>query len=305
MADVTDAPFRQVIAKYGKPDVMWTEFVAADGLVHADEEGKKRLMQDFIYTEAERPIVAQLFTGKSDEMRQAAALVRELGFDGIDINMGCPDRKIEKQGAGASLCKEPERARELIRAAREGVENKIPVSVKIRLGYNTDILEEWLPELLAENPTVVTIHCRTRKEMSKVPARWDRIARAVEIRDELRSDTLIIGNGDVSDVPAAHKRVEETGCDGVMIGRGIFGNPWCFDPESNYGADVSVEQKLRVMVEHTRAFEEILPEKNFAIMKKHYKAYVNDFPGAKELRVALMEAQTAGEVEVLVEEFLA
>ena len=201
MADVTDAPFRRMIAKYsahtrsdgtvGGPDVMWTEFVSADGLVRATEEGKKKLMADLIYSEEERPIVAQLFTSNEEHMEYAARLCNELGFDGIDINMGCPDRSIERQGCGSAMIKNPEKAKAIIEAAKRGA-GDLPVSVKTRLGYNQDQLEEWLPYLLACEPAVITVHARTRKEMSKVPARWERVARAVEIRDALGSATRII-----------------------------------------------------------------------------------------------------------------
>lgn len=299
MADVTDAAFRRVIAKYGKPDATWTEFVSADGLAHAPEEGRKKLLKDLEYSEAERPIVAQFFTSNPDHMRQTAALAKELGFDGLDINMGCPDQGINRQGAGACLIKTPEIARALIRAAKEGA-GGIPVSVKTRLGWNTDELETWLPELLKEEPAVVTVHARTRKEMSKVPARWERVKRAVEIRNELGSRTLIFGNGDARDLAHARELVRETGADGVMLGRAIFGNPWLFSERVP-----AVEEKLRVMVEHTRAFEELLGGwKNFALMKKHYKAYVTGFDGAAELRGKLMDANSAEEVARITEDFL-
>src|SRR3989338_9208809 len=196
MANVTDAAFRRIIAKYGKPDAMFTEFVSADGLM---SEGREKLLVDLMYSESERPIVAQLFSGNPEKMCEAAKLVKKLGFDGLDINMGCPDRSIEKSGAGAALIKNPRLAREIIRAAKEG--SGLPISIKTRLGYNKDTLEEWLPELLAEKPAVVILHARTRKEMSKAPARFERVKRAVEIRDEcqktLAVKTLILGNGDV------------------------------------------------------------------------------------------------------------
>lgn len=299
MADVTDAAFRRIIAKYGKPDMFWTEFVSADGLARAPEEGRKKLLKDLIYTEAERPIVAQFFTSNPDHMKKAAALAQELGFDGVDINMGCPDASVMRQGAGASLMKSPKLAQELILAAKEGAPN-IPVSVKTRVGFNKDELEEWLPELLKAEPYMITVHARTKKEMSKVPARWERVKRAVEIRDELKSKTLILGNGDVKDLADAKVKVSESGADGAMLGRAIFGNPWLFSERVP-----ALEEKLRVCVEHTKAFEEILGDtKSFNLMKKHYKAYVNGFPGAVELRARLMEAKDAREVEALVEEFL-
>ncbi len=320
MADVTDAAFRRVIARYGKPDVIWTEFVSADGLMLG---GREHLMHDLKYTEAERPIVAQFFSARPDMMKKAAELARELGFDGIDINMGCPDKSIEKQGAGAAMIKNPKLAREVIRAAKEGaagrknaagvqIEPDLPVSVKTRVGFNKNELETWLPELLAEEPAVITIHARTRKEMSKVPAHWEDIARAVEIRNAIRrdsdaavanggpslpgADTLIFGNGDALNLDDARKKAAETGADGVMLGRAIFGNPWLFsgrDPQT-----ISVQEKLTVLVEHTKLFEELLGGvKNFAIMKKHFKAYVNGWDGAKEFRMQLMETENASQVE--------
>ncbi len=312
MADVTDAPFRRTIAHHsahlradgteGGADVMWTEFVSADGLMRAPKEGKEKLLADLLYTEAERPIVAQLFSAHPEHMEGAARLIYELGFDGIDINMGCPDRTIEKQGCGAAMIKTPSLAREIICAARRG-SHGLPVSVKTRLGYNKDDLETWLPEILKESPDAVTIHGRTRKEMSKVPARWERIARAVQIRDELGSTARIIGNGDVLSRADAHMKAEATGVDGVMIGRGIFGNPWFFHPEKTIET-ITWAEKLAVMVEHTKLFERTLPHKSFAIMKKHYKAYVQGFPGARELRMRLMDAETAHEVSEVVNSFL-
>jgi len=312
MADVTDAPFRRMIAKYsahsrknktiGGPDVMWTEFVSADGLARATEEGRRKLLADLMYGETERPIVAQLFSSNEEYMESAARLCKELGFDGIDINMGCPDRSIEKQGCGSVMIKNPEKARAIIRAAKRGA-GGIPVSVKTRLGYNQDQLEEWLPELLAEEPAVITVHARTRKEMSKVPARWERVKRAVEIRNEQGSKTLIFGNGDIESIEDAHRKAELSGADGVMLGRAIFGNPWLFSPEKDL-SNVDIKERLSVMIEHTKLFEELLPFKNFAIMKKHYKAYINGFDGAKELRVKLMEASSSKEIEQLSEDFL-
>ena len=298
MADVTDAAFRRVIAKYGRPDVMWTEFVSCDGLCHP--EGREALMIDLFYTEGERPIVAQVFTAHPDKMREAAKIILDLGFDGIDINMGCPDKNVMKQGAGASLMKNPKLAKELVLAAKEGVENKIPVSVKTRIGFNSDELEEWLPMLLEAKPAAITVHARTKKEMSLVPANWDRVKRAVEIARG--SEVLILGNGDVKNLDEAKARVAETGCDGVMIGRGIFGNPWLFDEKKK---EVTTEEKLRVMVEHTKLYEELFKsKKSFELMKKHYKAYVHGFPEAKELRVKLMNCHTAEAVEKVTEEFL-
>jgi nifR3 family TIM-barrel protein len=316
MADVTDASFRRMIAKYsghtrsdgtlGGPDVMWTEFVAADGLMRATPEGKAKLMADLIYCEEERPIVAQLFTSNEEHMEQAARLCLELGFDGIDINMGCPDQSIEKQGCGSAMIKNPDKARAIIRVAKRGAksdEGGIPISVKTRLGYNIDEVEDWIPQLLAEFPAAITIHARTRKDMSKVPARWERVARVVELRNELAPSVRIIGNGDALSLEDAHAKINQTKADGVMLGRAIFGNPWLFHPKKDI-SNVSLEERLLVMVEHTKLFAELLPHKNFAVMKKHYKAYVNGFHGAVELRAQLMEQNTPKEIEAVVHAFL-
>jgi len=298
MADVTDAAFRRVIAKYGKPDVMWTEFVSADGLALAPEEGRKKLLKDLEYSEAERPIVAQFFTSNPENMKKAAELARELGFDGIDINMGCPDKSIEKQGAGAAMIKDPQNALEVIEAARS---SGLPVSVKTRLGFNK-VEFDWIKTLLSLNLPALTIHLRTRKEMSKVAAHWELAREIVELRNEISPETLIIFNGDVKDLSEARLRTEETGCDGVMLGRAIFGNPYLFSNSHELENDIS--KKLNILVEHTKLFEELLPGKNFAIMKKHFKAYVKDFDGAAELRAILMETSNPQEVEKAVDNFL-
>lgn len=323
MADVTDAPFRRMIAKYsrhtradgtdGGPDVFWTEFVAADGLVRATEEGKKKLLADLMYTEEERPIVAQIFSSNPEHMEQAAALCRELGFDGIDINMGCPDRTIEKQGCGSAMIKTPDKAVEIIRATKRGAQH-IPVSVKTRIGYNKNEIDTWIPILLAEHPAVITLHARTRKEMSKVPARWEHVAQAVNLRNQIQGNTwqkenpklqktLIIGNGDMTTLEEGRQNAIKAGADGVMFGRAIFGNPWFFHPEKQI-SKIPTEEKLSVLCEHSRLFEELLPFKNFAVMKKHYKAYVNGFDGARELRAKLMEQNSSEQVQEVVNRFL-
>lgn len=301
LANVTDAAFRRIIAKYSKPqgpDVFYTEFVSADGLVKGNRD---ILIRDLMFTEAERPIVAQFFTSDPGAMQEAAGLAEELGFDGVDINMGCPDRSVEKAGAGAALIKNSAQARIVIEAAQKGAPS-LPISVKTRLGYNIDVLEEWLPALLSAKPAVVTLHARTRTEMSKVPARWERVRRAVEIRNEQKSETLIVGNGDLQDLQDARAKVIESGADGGMLGRAIFGTPWLFSHSQEYA---NVVRRLTIAVEHAMLFEELLGDiKSFSIMKKHFKAYAEGFPGAKELRVRLMETENAAQVRDIIENFL-
>lgn len=325
MADVTDCAFRQIISKYGSPDVFWTEFVSADGLAHP--VAREKLLIDLKYGENEHPIVAQIFGSNPENIKSASSLCEELGFDGVDINMGCPDKSIEKQGAGAGMIKNIEKAKEVIQAAKDGAPN-LPISVKTRIGYNKNEINTWIRMLLEQDIAVLTVHLRTRKEMSNVPAHWELMKDIVNLRNELGKETLIIGNGDVVDTDDGWSKYEETGCDGVMLGRAIFGNPWLFSKEyiaksnlsgaaapANFSARQpakdfsqyipSIKEKLEVMIEHTKLYEEMLGgHKNFAIMKKHYKAYVNGFEGAKELRVRLMEAENAKQIEDTVNDFL-
>ena len=295
MANVTDVAFRRIIVKYGKPDVVWTEFVSADGLM---SPGREVLLRDLEYSESERPIVAQLFTGHADKMREASLLVAKLGFDGIDINMGCPDRAVEKQGGGAAMIKDKKNALAVLESARAG---GLPVSVKTRIGYNKNQIDDWIAFLLEQKLPALTVHLRTRKEMSDVPAHWEWMKDIVALRDKISPDTLIIGNGDVQTVEEARQKVKDTGCDGVMIGRGIFGNPWCFGDKK----EISIEERLGVLAEHTKLFEKLLGDiKSFAIMKKHFKAYVSGWDGAKELRMQLMETNSASEVKDIIVNYL-
>ncbi|MEN9524424.1 MAG: hypothetical protein RL536_493 [Candidatus Parcubacteria bacterium] len=340
MANVTDFVFRSIIAKYGKPDVMWTEFVSADGLC---SQGKGKLLFDLKFSEKERPIVVQLFTGHPDVMRKAAKLCAELGFDGLDINMGCPDRAVEKQGGGADLIRNPENAVEIIRAARRGWEEggqrgkekeqrlknkekrlrdkmergghdegfaRAYVSVKTRIGYNA-VDMDWIRLLLMQKLPALTIHLRTRKEMSDVPAHWELMPEIVKLRNDISPETLIIGNGDVKSLNDGLSKMKKYGNDGVMIGTGIFGTPWLFEKlgrtrVGNLDAKAKTpKERLKIMVEHSKLFEKTFCGKerikNFAVMKKHFKAYVSGWDGAKELRVKLMEgAMNAKEVEEMV-----
>lgn len=301
MADVTDIAFRTLLAQYGKPDVMWTEFVSADGL---NSPGREVLKRDLEFTNIERPIVAQLFTSTPENMKKAAALCRELGFDGIDINMGCPDKSIEKQGAGAAHIKDWKTAQAVIRAAQEGAQD-LPVSVKTRIGYNKIEFMEWLPKILECNIPTLTVHLRTRKEMSLVDAHWELMPEIVKLVRDMTGElsvggTIILGNGDIKSVTEGKQKACDTGANGVMIGRGIFGTPWFFN-EQDFNRGKSIEERLKICIEHTKLYEEKLGDiKSFAIMKKHYKAYVNGFDGAKELRMELMECKNATEVEAVI-----
>lgn len=302
MEDVTDAAFRRLIARKGKPHIMFSEFTSADGLVLAPESGQIHLRRKLLYSEEERPIVAQLFSAYPERMEKAAAMVRELGFDGIDINMGCPDRAIEKGRCGAAMMQDYALAKEIIRAAKRGWEGQTfygrsdlprsPISVKTRIGYAKNELETWLPALLSEGLAAIMIHARTRNEMSDVPAHWEAIRQAVAIRDAMGVSTLIIGNGDVRDLGRARAKAAETGCDGVMLGRAIYGNPWLFAEHTP-----TPRERIEALIEHLKLFDELLGDTvNYATMKKHFKAYISGWDNAKELRIRLMETADVAEV---------
>ena len=302
MADVTDSAYRRLIAECGKPDVTWTEFVSADGLYHTREKKKMRdeenpLMRDLSFTDAERPVVAQFFTSKPEMMEYATALAVSLGFDGVDINMGCPDTSIEKQGAGAAHIKDPSQAKKVIQAAHRGTGGRIPVSVKTRIGYTTELIDTWVPALLGEGITALTLHLRTRKEMSKVPARWELMGRAVDIRNRLGVETRMLGNGDATDLEDAREKARISGADGVMLGRAIFGNPWVFSGRKPEG--LSKEERLWALSKLAEYFSELTPPKHYALLKKHFKAFVSGWQGAVELRAKLMDTNSVDEFRAL------
>lgn len=302
MADVTDPAYRRLIAECGKPDVTWTEFVSADGLYHTREKKKLRneenpLMRDLSFTDAERPVVAQFFTSKPEMMEYAAALAVSLGFDGVDINMGCPDTSIEKQGAGAAHIKDPSQAKKVIQAAHRGTGGRIPVSVKTRIGYTTELIDTWVPALLGEGIAALTLHLRTRKEMSKVPARWELMGRAVDIRNRLGVETRMLGNGDATDLEDAREKARISGADGVMLGRAIFGNPWVFSGRKPEG--LSKEERLWALSKLAEYFSELTPPKHYALLKKHFKAFVSGWQGAVELRAKLMDTNSVDEFRAL------
>lgn len=323
MSDVTDSAFRYILAKYGKNRknkdqiVFWTEFISADGL--CNKLARKKLSHILKFREIERPIVAQVFGANPENMKKACQYIASLNFDGIDINMGCPDKSVIAQGAGSALIKTPDLARKIIRAANEGIKssgNKIPLSVKTRIGFTKEEIDTWIKVLLEENISALTVHLRTKKEMSQVDAHWDLMPKIIALRDKISPETLIIGNGDIKSMEEAREKANKYGIDGVMIGRGVFGNPWFF---ANLAP--SLKEKLNVLVEHTKLFEKELMEINpirtdnhmrptpsgagsFDVMKKHYKAYVNGFSGAKELRIKLMQTKNSKEVEKIIKEFL-
>lgn len=303
MEQVTDAAYRYIIAKYGKPDLMYTEFTSADGLC---SEGRPRLLPDLWYHNDQRPIFCQLFGRRPETLRQAAEFVATLGFDGIDINMGCPEKNVVRSGAGAGLIQNPELAKDCLRALQDGAPN-LPITVKTRIGYgpyDREILIEWVNHLLEVEPAVITLHLRTKKEMSKVPAKWSEAEVAVGVRNEKGSKSLIFGNGDVRDCNHARELAEQTGVDGIMLGRAIYGNPWLFSKTTKRD-ELSITQRLHVMLEHGCLYERLYAgTRKFVVMRKHFAEYVTGMPNAAELRRRLVHTDSATETHSCVAEFL-
>ena len=295
MHDVTDTVFRQMIAQKGKPDVMFTEFVSVDGLTH-DYSREKMIRKYLRFSDIERPLVAQIWGTDPEKFYTVAQMMVRLGFDGIDINMGCPERSAIKNGACSALIETPSLAQEIVRATQKGA-GDLPVSVKTRIGFRINNIDNWMESLLETRPAVITVHGRTAKNMSNVPADWESIGRAVKIAQG--SDTLVIGNGDVKSLEEAQEKVGRYGVDGVMFGRAIFGNHWLFD--RNRAKQPTANEKLDALVRHAELYEKTWANKrNFAALRKHFRAYTTNMTGGKQLRITLMEAKTSEEIKRII-----
>ncbi len=358
MEAVTDVVFRHVVAAAAKPDVFFTEFTNASS--YASPKGIHSTRGRLAFTPDEQPMVAQIWGTKPDEFAIMARGLAEMGYKGIDINMGCPVKNVAKGGGGSGLIRTPELAAELIAAAKQG---GLPVSVKTRLGYSsTTEWRDWLTHLLQQDVVNLTIHLRTRKEMSKVPAHHELIPEIKKLRDQIAPHTLLTINGDIEDRQQGMELVEKYGVDGIMIGRGIFHNPFAFEvaparmtahgvaptsslrdvgvnassettlarvtgggaapTESNNvseeGADRpagpadaqnnkpqphSKEELLNLLHLHLDLFDKYSTElepRNFEPLKRFFKIYVRDFPGASELRESLMHTKSTDEVRALI-----
>jgi nifR3 family TIM-barrel protein len=340
MDGVTDAPFRYITARHGGPDVTLTEFVNVETAFFAP----RTLINDLTYSQIERPVVAQLYGHTPEMFYKVAHIVCALGFDGLDINMGCPAKKVTARGSGAALILKPELARAIIRAARRGVKDwsegqtlsdlkmhpefienisvlnrlrnglkspsersVIPVSVKTRIGYDRAVVEDWVRTLLQEQPAVISLHGRTLKQGYKGNADWEAIARAVAV--SRNSGSLILGNGDLQDLGDVYRRVRETRVDGVLLGRSAQGNPWIFrskdqvkwvlpdnDDATRCPASISLEERFRVILEHSGHFETHWGKQRFVGMRKHLAWYCKGFPKAAELRSQMVRVNSVGEV---------
>jgi tRNA-dihydrouridine synthase len=296
MEAVTDVVFRHVVKQAGAPDVYFTEFTNATGWAHA---GDKAIGGRLIKTDDERPIVAQLWGSNPSAMEKLSQHCAELGYDGIDINMGCPDSSAIRGGGGAHMIRTPEIAAQMIAAAKL---SGLPVSVKTRLGYSSvDEWKEWLTFLLKQDIVALTIHLRTKKEMSKVPAHFELISDIKQLRDDVAPGTLLIVNGDIEDRIHGQRLINEHGVDGVMIGRGIFHNPYAFEREPK---DHGREELLGLLLLQLDLYDEYsaLTNRPFDTLKRFFKIYVRNFEGASDLRDRLMHTKSTDEVRAVLDE---
>ncbi len=295
MEAVTDVVFRHVIADAGSPDLWYTEFTNATGWVHA---GEKAIRGRLYKTDDEKPIIAQIWGGEPGDMEQLAAHCKQLGFDGIDINMGCPVKSAIKSG-GSALIRKPEVAIAAIKAAKTA---GLPVSVKTRIGYTSvDEWSTWLRTLLEQDIAALTVHLRTKKEMSKVPAHWEIMDDIVKLRDEIAPHTLIIANGDIEDREHGQLLIDKHGLDGVMIGRGIFHNPYAFTLNSR---DIRTkEERLGLLQKHLDLYDQYKQQttRPYDTLKRFFKIYVRDFDNASDLRTELMNTHSTDEARVLID----
>lgn len=298
MEDVTDVVFRHVVQQAGAPDVFFTEFTNSDSFCHPD--GLDSVRGRLVFTEDEQPMVAHIWGDNPDHFRQMSLGLAELGFRGIDLNMGCPVPNVAERGKGSGLIQRPERAAELIQAAKAG---GLPVSVKTRIGF-TDIseLELWISHLLRQDLANLSVHLRTREEMSKAAAHWELIPEIVRLRDTLAPQTLLTINGDIPDRQAGLALATKYGVDGIMIGRGIFKNPYAFEKNPQPHSQAEMLDLLRLQLDLQDQYQDQLP-RSIVGLHRFFKIYVKGFPGANDLRIRLMETKSTDEVRQVLGEF--
>lgn len=298
MEDVTDVVFRHVVKEAGAPDVFFTEFTNSDSFCHPD--GKESVRGRLVFTEDEQPIVAHIWGDNPDFFREMSMGVAEMGFKGIDINMGCPVPNVAGRGKGSGLILRPDVAATLIEAAKAG---GLPVSVKTRIGYHErEEMTAWITHLLEQDIANLSIHLRTRDEMSKVPAHWDMIPEIMSIRDRVAPQTLITINGDIADRTAGLALAEKYGVDGIMIGRGIFKNPFAFEKEPREHSTEELLGLLQLQLDLQDHYAEMVP-RSIVGLHRFFKIYVKGFPGASDLRASLMNTKSTDEVRALLKEF--
>lgn len=291
--------FRHVVTEAARPDVFFTEFTNTESYCHP--KGKDSVRGRLTFTEDEQPIVAHIWGDKPEYFREMSIGMAEMGYRGIDINMGCPVQNVAGNGKGSGLIRRPEVAAELIDAAKAG---GLPVSVKTRLGYtNLDEWRPWLKHLLEQDIVNLSIHLRTKKEMSNFDAHWELIPDIMALRDEVAPNTLITINGDIPDRQKGLELVEKYGVDGIMIGRGVFHNPFCFEVEKKEHTSDELLDLLRLQLDLHDKYSEELEPRLFKPLRRFFKIYVRGFRGAGELRNQLMGTHSTDEVRALLDEF--
>jgi len=288
MENVTDYVFREIVSTYlPKPDVMFTEFTNVDAL---NSNGFEKTIHRFKFSKNQKPIVAQIWGTNPENFYKSAQIAARFGFDGVDINMGCPVKAVIKIGACSALINNRPLVKEIVEATKKGAK-KIPISVKTRVGFKDIITEEWISFLLEQKIDALTIHGRTAKQLSDVPANWEEIAKAVKIKNKISPRTIIIGNGDVKNQNDVKEKYNLYGVDGVMVGRGIFTNPWIFEKnEKKHGW----EDYKRVLLKHLELYDQTM---HYDKLKKFFKMYINNFEGSRELRSKLMMTKNVEEAK--------
>ncbi|MEK4905586.1 tRNA dihydrouridine synthase [Niallia sp. FSL M8-0099] len=299
MEDVTDVVFRHVVSEAARPDVFFTEFTNTESYCHP--EGTQSVRGRLTFTEDEQPMVAHIWGDKPEYFRQMSIGMAKLGFKGIDINMGCPVPNVAAKGKGSGLILRPEVAAEIVQAAKAG---GLPVSVKTRLGY-TEIEEwqDWLTHILEQDIANLSIHLRTRKEMSQVDAHWELIPEIKKLRDRVAPNTLLTINGDIPDRQNGLELAEKYGVDGVMIGRGIFKNPFAFEKEPKEHSSKELLDLLRLHLDLHDKYSQELETRSFKALHRFFKIYVKGFRGASELRNQLMSTQSSDDVRAMLNDF--
>ncbi|GAA2916312.1 tRNA-dihydrouridine synthase [Enterococcus pseudoavium] len=298
MEDVTDVVFRHVVKEAGAPDVFFTEFTNSDSFCHPD--GIESVRGRLTFTADEQPMVAHIWGDKPEFFREMSIALADMGFQGIDINMGCPVPNVAERGKGSGLILRPEVAAELIEAAKAG---GLPVSVKTRIGFtDTAELTEWISHLLKQDIANLSVHMRTRKEMSKVDAHWELIPEVVKLRDEIAPKTLITINGDILDRQMGLEVAEKYGVDGIMIGRGIFKNPYAFEKEAKEHSPQELIELLKLQLDLQDNYSEQVP-RSIVGLHRFFKIYIKGFPGANDLRISLMDTKSTAEVREILAAF--
>ncbi|CUE46206.1 TPA: tRNA-dihydrouridine synthase [Staphylococcus aureus] len=298
MEDVTDIVFRHVVSEAARPDVFFTEFTNTESFCHP--EGIHSVRGRLTFSEDEQPMVAHIWGDKPEQFRETSIQLAKMGFKGIDLNMGCPVANVAKKGKGSGLILRPDVAAEIIQATKAG---ELPVSVKTRLGYyEIDEWKDWLKHVFEQDIANLSIHLRTRKEMSKVDAHWELIEAIKNLRDEIAPNTLLTINGDIPDRKTGLELAEKYGIDGVMIGRGIFHNPFAFEKEPREHTSKELLDLLRLHLSLFNKYEkdEI---RQFKSLRRFFKIYVRGIRGASELRHQLMNTQSIAEARALLDEF--